>query len=57
MRGSEMRCVTYQASGGSQPGERRAVADTLGNQDACHSQPGQEVTTETRIREKMQRLK
>ena len=37
--GSEMRYVTYQTGGGTQPSERRAVTDTLGNQDTRHSQP------------------
>lgn len=36
---SEMRRMTYQTGGGAQPRERRAVTNTLGNQDTRHSQP------------------
>lgn len=45
-----MRCMTHQTGGGTQPSERRAVADTLGDQDARHSQPSQEVTAEAKFR-------
>jgi len=53
---SEMRSVTYQTGSRTEPSERRAITDTLGNQDTRHSQPGQEVPAETRIQETSQKI-